>query len=1112
MKPIGGAAVVTLDNPIGNVRGYADLSIVSNGCLQDQTICLGGIHGGLNYDALAKGNQNFTIKITNNNISEAKDGLIYVGERDKPGLAQQAEIMLTRVGDKYTVIGIGRGIEDEEHIFQRLTGERIEKLKEILTSFKPICERPIPLIYMEPIRTKRILTFPNEPKPLSLEATEEDLEDITIISSEGHRSKSSHIPLANKLKMQDSALEHHPDPAKDRGNLRHKFYIYIENRTFMSYCYLLLEHARGFHPLAGAMLSAAFKFCLPDKDEEKKREESLGGFFDLVLRELSLLQRYHAQETDLTPSHNDLEKLLKNQASLVAIKSRLEDIEVLLKEATGKPLKDLKTDKQALLMQKKQLEEEISPVVDKSKLSIQQEELIPDDQKKERELVKQPNKLRAFMEARYKEELVREAEESEAEKQAMAWYRLAQYHLWGWGCAQDFGKAMSYLEKAALSGKCPKAYEMIGHLHASGIGTPQRKEEAIKAYEEFAKADSDGYLHLAHFEHIKRTVMGQQQTLIYLKKAEKESNPIALRALAIMNEEMSEFDTFKEYIKHLKTMYKKLVQAEQKAMPENMVSKLEEGELSVLPALGKHYYFGRGGVKQNDFLAALCYALNNVAQDPDVLRVLVDEDPSVSGSSQGQEELAQEKLKQHAEKDNCSTFIRTLISVDMAKRIQALKNSAEEETDFSRQISETEGFENFIRKLCVMFDVELDKNIIQQLKSKVTNLAAAGKVKEGFQELVQKLIPFIESSGKPKRIQALENLDGVDINFSCQLSQPEGFNSFLRELCVVLCIKSDKSSLQQLKSRVIDLVIAEEVKERFKKLVQKLVPFIASSGQNREKYEDSLKQLEKLANKKILKITGSTTFDSDTYWKLVDNSRKKESKDHRQAIGHCFMWRWLLPNYNYTLYNEKLAATVFSYAAKKKLNYNEWGPLWRWIEEYGNSQKSEVELKENDNWLQPDNRFRTIRMKFPYKIGKLDALAQLAALGYPVGFYELGKTTMKDAPTMAFEFLGKIEGDPKAMSKLAKLYFTVEGIDGTSKKKRKEDRIEAFVLWDRAAHQGNPEAQFYSGNCYLRGWGTKVDKDLGQQRLNQAYENGYRPNDKTIECFKNPINPFNFGS
>ena len=178
-----------------------------------------------------------------------------------------------------------------------------------------------------------------------------------------------------------------------------------------------------------------------------------------------------------------------------------------------------------------------------------------------------------------------------------------------------------------------------------------------------------------------------------------------------------------------------------------------------------------------------------------------------------------------------------------------------------------------------------------------------------------------------------------------------------------------------------------------------------------------------------------------------------------------------------------------------------------WLRECGDTQANKVSLKAKDNWLGPDNRYRTLMTNIPLKTGKIDAFVSLARLGYPVGFYNLGKAVMKDAPTFAFECFTQANSVPKAVSKLAVLYFTVEGIGGKSERKRKGERTEAFTLWTQAAHQGVPEAQFYVGNCYLRGWGTERDEEQAANWLGKAYNNGYSPNDKTISSFKKLYNP-----
>ena len=1038
-KPIGGAAIVILDQPIGNLTGYADLCAVSNDCLQGQTICLGGIHGPINYAALEKGNQRFTIKITTNTIESEDDSFLQVA--DKPSLAQQAEVMLARLGERYAVIGLGRGAEDEEHIFQRLTEERLEKLKEVLGKFKPIND--IPKMVSNTTTTvsnsSSTLRFLHEPKPLSLEATEEDLEDtledilkdMTIIVDQDNKKKGPNNTRAKKIKVQDSPLEHHPDPSKDRGNLRHKVYIYLEKKTFMGYCYLLLEHACGFHPLAKAMLSVSYKFCQPHNDEERKRAETLGGFFDLALRELSLLHRYYAQETDLAPSDKVLAELTENQAHLIEVKSRLEDLEELFKIVTGDALKRLHAEKRDLLAEKEGLEEKISPVVDKSKLAVQQEALIPDDQKEERELVKQPKKLTAVMESKYKKELEKESKESDPEKQAEASYLVGQSCLWGWGCKQDFGQAVKQFEKASSSQKCPKAYEILGYLHAGGIGVERNSEEALKSYTEFAKVDSDGYLHLAHFEHITDTVMGNKRTLQKLRSAAKENNPIALRALSILEVETRIFNTYEMYIKYFKDQYDELVQAKQKAERDNKISKIIQGELNELPALGKYYYFGRGGEK-NNFLAALCFALHDLSRDPDTLTMLVSEVASVPANSPAYDAFVKERLVIQAKKDNCYNFVKTL-----ATKIRSI-----------------------------------DKQSIS-----------------------------------PKK--AFQNLRETEIVFLHQLSRPEGFNHFLKELCVMLDLSETESVIQQLKVEVIDLLITWEAKERFQQLVQRLVPFLQSSGNNRELYEDSLQLLENIVNKKIKKISNNKEFSDINFELLLECSRWSKNQIHRQALGHCFMWDWSIEPYK--LCNYEKAATVFVFAAKKKLNSEEWGSLRNWLGECGDTQKNKVLLKEKDNWLGPDNRKRTLMTGIPLKTRKLEAFLRLAHLGYPVGFYKLGKAVMDDAPTLAFECFTQANSVPKAVSKLAVLYFTVEGIDGKGKRKRKDERTEAFTLWTQAALQDVPDAQFYVGNCYLRGWGTERDEGEASKWLEKAYNNGYSPNDKTISSFKKSYNPLELG-
>lgn len=1037
-KPIGGAAIVTLDCAIGNLIGYADLCAVSKGSLQGQIICLGGIHGPINYAALEKGNQRFTINITTNTIESEEDSFLQVA--NKPGLAQQAEVMLARIGERYAVIGLGRGAEDEEHIFQRLTEERLKKLKEAVEKFKPINYIPKMVSNTTTTTSKTTTTvskikFPNEPKPLSLEATEEDLEGIIIIPDQDNKNKGPNNKLAKKIKVQDSPLEHHPDPTKDRGNLRHMVDIYLKKRTFMRYCYLLLKHAYGFHPLAEAMLSVSYKFCQPHNDEERneerKRDETLGGFFDLVLRELSLLHRYHAQETDLTPSDEVLAELTENQADLIEVKSRLEDVEELFKTVTGDPLKRLQAEKQDLLAKKKGLEEKISPVVDKSKLAVQQEELLSDDQKEERELVKQPKKLNAVMESKYKEELEKESKKSELEKQAEAAYLLGQCYLWGWGCKQDFDKAMIQFEKASSSQKCPKAYEILGHLHAGGIGVKRNNDEAIKYYTKFAEVDSDGYLHLAHFEHITDSAMGNERTLEKLRRAAEEKNPIALRALSTLEVETMVFSTYEKYINYFKDKNKELVQPNQEAERDNKVSKIIEGELGELPALGKYYYFGRGGEK-NDFLAALCFALYDLSRDPDTLTMLISEVASVPADSQGYDAFAKEKLVIQAKKDNCYNFVKTLITnID-----------------------------------------SIDRQDINKKK-------------------------------------ALKNLCDIKIVFLNQLSQSEDFNKFLKELCVMLEVSETESVIQQLKLQVVNLLITWEAKERFQQLVQRLAPFLQSSGKNKELYEDSLQLLENLANKKMKKMNNNQELSAVNFELFLEYSRWPKNQSYRQALGHCFMWGWSIKPYELCHYGK--AATVFTLATKKKQNYEEWGSLCNWLRECRDTQRNKVSLKEKDNWLGPDNRYRTLMMNIPLKTRKLDALVSLARLGYPVGFYNLGKDVMKDAPTFAFECFTQASSDPKAASKLAELYFTVEGIDGKRNKKKKDQRTEAFTLWQQAALQGVPAAQFYLGNCYLRGWGTERDNEQASLWLEKAYQNGYVPSKKTIPNFTKPYNPLELG-
>src|SRR5439155_1324745 len=93
--------------------------------------------------------------------------------------------------------------------------------------------------------------------------------------------------------------------------------------------------------------------------------------------------------------------------------------------------------------------------------------------------------------------------------------------------------------------------------------------------------------------------------------------------------------------------------------------------------------------------------------------------------------------------------------------------------------------------------------------------------------------------------------------------------------------------------------------------------------------------------------------------------------------------------------------------------------------------------------------------------------------------YNIGKGTKKDLEK-AIYWCDKAakNGNKEAQYNLGQYYELGIGIN--------QNETKAFELYEKSANQGYISAQFYLGYCYVNGIGTEVNKEKGFMLYNQA--------------------------
>lgn len=469
-----------------------------------------------------------------------------------------------------------------------------------------------------------------------------DLSDFTILESVEDGEKNPKRTVQREIKTKDAPWEHHIDPNKDIGNLRHLTYWYIEDETPLRLWVLLLKNARDVHPLADLMANEILAYTHSPSLNKAIELNDPEDFLNQTLSKLSLSFLHLRQRIELTrPLEDEIEHLCETQKRLagklnrVCEKIRKKEVTLAhlegrtinrgrppekLKESSKKNaesireiIKKLETKKKNIEKDIKNLEEKKKSIQERFSLSADQEDELSETQKQELLFIREPDRLTAYMKETFAElqKNVAERHESESEEDQKAFaeslYSLAHCYFWGWGCNQSFTTAFECFSTAASTGEYPRAYEDKGHMLAGGFGIKKSPENAFAAYRQSSLADSNGFLLLAHCYHTGRGVKANpEQTLEQLKMAAEKQNPIALRALIRLDKSMIPFR--EDQIEFYGTSIDKKSEQEEYI---RLLKRIAEGDQDAYHSLGK--YFLRK--THSYYSAALCFSIGYLSID-----------------------------------------------------------------------------------------------------------------------------------------------------------------------------------------------------------------------------------------------------------------------------------------------------------------------------------------------------------------------------------------------------------------------------------------------------------------------------------------------------------------